>query len=131
MPCSPPVQPKVSGPKSIIDVRPRRRGFALRGGSVSPVKESNAINWPFLMQCRFGLPPRFGLAGRRRGGGGCVVGDHAPAMLRPQIDVRRDHRSVRTRLACDMDMLVNAVSREHHAVHVMLSAELKAQRLTR
>src|SRR5215210_2124987 len=32
MPCSPPVQPKVSGPKSIIDVIPRRRGLRLRSG---------------------------------------------------------------------------------------------------
>ncbi len=42
MPRSPPDQPKVSGPKSIIEVMPRLRGLALRGGNDNPVAMADA-----------------------------------------------------------------------------------------
>src|SRR5690606_19600763 len=133
MPLSPPVQPKVSGPKSIIDVSPRLRGFAERWGSANsllmallvPRLASRSVQQAAgaLFGLGLGLArrKRFGIRRRR-----CMVADHAPAAARVGVEVGGDDRAGRTALAHEGDVFVNAVHREQPAADLLQAAQLEA-----
>ena len=57
------------------------------------------------------------------------MGHHAPAAIGAQINISRQHRIARSALACDGDLFIHVMNRDHHAVNFMACAQLKGERL--
>src|SRR6185295_13791770 len=96
-----------------------------------PVRATNReLRAAILMQCLgWRRPPWLGLGWHRRRRRRGVVRDHAPPALGAQVHVGRHYRPARPRLPGDGYVLVDAVHREHHALHVLLVAQLETHRL--